>query len=1171
VARLEDLTVDAEVCGIVPNQTVRIVSSRWMCASALSVVYKDQRGQTHDILLFRDREQVLEVVAAGSPWNFDADPARFFRVLEAYRISLAALFDRVLAVHTSSVDPLPHQLLAVYEVMLPKQPLRFLLADDPGAGKTIMAGLLIKELMARGDLERCLIVAPGSLGEQWQDELLEKFNLRFDICTNDHLNAAAAGNWLKDTPLVIGRLDKFARDEDVQAMLKACEWDLIVVDEAHKMSATYFGGEAKLTRRFRLGQLLGPTTRNLLLMTATPHNGKDEDFQLFLSLVDGDQFEGRYRKDVHSINVSDIMRRMTKEMLKKFDGTPLFPERRAYVASYALSIHEQELYTAVTEYVREEFNRAENLKEGKKQTVGFAMTVLQRRLASSPEAIFQSLHRRRLRLESELNEAAMAARVGPADSYSREGASLGIDAEFDDDELSDEERDAAEGEVADKATAAQTVAELQAEIATLRELEELADTVRRSGSDSKWTQLRELLLNTPEMRDENGQIRKLVIFTEHKDTLDYLKRQIGDLLGRPDAIVTIAGNMPRKDRRHAQELFRNEKEISILIATDAAGEGINLQRAHLMVNYDLPWNPNRLEQRFGRIHRIGQREVCHLWNLLAQGTREGDVYLRLLEKLKVAGEALDGRLFDVLGTALEGRMLRDLMIEAIRYGQQPEVRAKLFERVDNAAESARARMALDEKGLATEGLDTSTIHRIREEMERANLRRLQPGYIEGFFIGAFSAAGGDMVKREPGTWEILHVPARIRDRAKQLGTRVPVLARYERITFSKEHRGPNIEFVCPGFALFDATMHATLEEGRDLLRQGAVFIDPTTADDRPYALVTLSHAIRDCDPNYGGGAGRVVSKRVQFVKIFGDGSVEAAGSAPHIDLLIPTLQQAQLIDAMLEGDSLASNIEAKAVAYAVEHLVPQHRAEEEGDRLSRLKARRKGVRDRLTVEIQYWSTRAVTLREQEQAGQQPRMNADAALRRCADLESRLERALRLIDQQMQLSPGMPLVESGAYVVPSILLERVTAEARGEVAPSRPTKEEIDRVDRLAVEAVVAAESALGRRPRVMPHDNPGYDIESLVTTPEGMPTGELVFIEVKGKTVGVPEVTVSATQIRQSLNAPERFILAIVPVEDGRALAPRYVRRPYRNAIDPSVQSVNLKVADLLAISTEPS
>jgi SNF2 family DNA or RNA helicase len=349
------------------------------------------------------------------PWSFDGDGALFRLVSEAQRIRLAHLFDPVLAVHTSIVDPLPHQITAVYETMLPRQPLRFLLADDPGAGKTIMAGLLIKELVARGDLQRCLIVCPGSLAEQWQDELYRRFHLPFEILTNDKLEAARTGNWFLETNLCIARLDKLSRNEDVQQKLQVpdCRWDLVVCDEAHKMSATVFGGETKYTKRYRLGQLLSTLTRHFLLMSATPHNGKEADFQLFMALLDGDRFEGRYRDGVHTADVSDLMRRMVKESLLKFDGTPLFPERIAYTVPYRLSDAEAALYRAVTDYVREEFNRAEALENDKRAgTVGFALTILQRRLASSPEAIYQSLRRRRERLESRLRELEVLQRGG---------------------------------------------------------------------------------------------------------------------------------------------------------------------------------------------------------------------------------------------------------------------------------------------------------------------------------------------------------------------------------------------------------------------------------------------------------------------------------------------------------------------------------------------------------------------------------------------------------------------------------------------------------------------------------------------------------------------------------------------------------------------------------------
>ena len=398
MAALEDIKPNCSVRGVLPTGAVTVVSVQWFGSSALELTYKDAAGKVGNELIYRDREPDLEIVEEGRPWSFDGDGALFRLVAEAHRIHLAHLFDPVLAVHTSVVEPLPHQITAVYECMLPRQPLRFLLADDPGAGKTIMAGLLIKELIARGDLQRCLVVCPGSLAEQWQDELYRRFNLPFEILTNDKLEAARTGNWFLETNLVIARLDKLARNEDVQQKLQTpdCRWDLVVCDEAHKLSATFFGGEIKYTKRYRLAQLLSSLTRHFLLMTATPHNGKEEDFQLFMALLDGDRFEGRFRDGVHTADVSDLMRRMVKENLLKFDGRPLFPDRFAYTVPYKLSDAEAALYKAVTDYVREEFNRAEALENDKRAgTVGFALTILQRRLRSSHLPPDEPRHERR--------------------------------------------------------------------------------------------------------------------------------------------------------------------------------------------------------------------------------------------------------------------------------------------------------------------------------------------------------------------------------------------------------------------------------------------------------------------------------------------------------------------------------------------------------------------------------------------------------------------------------------------------------------------------------------------------------------------------------------------------------------------------------------------------------
>ena len=666
--KLEDLQNNAAIRGIIPDTLVMVVSVQWFGSEALELTYKTHAGKVANELLYRHDEPRIEIVERGRPWSFDGDGALFRLVSEALRIRLAYLFDPVLAVHTSIVDPLPHQITAVYEHMLPRQPLRFLLADDPGAGKTIMAGLLIKELIVRGDLQRCLIVCPGSLAEQWQDELYRRFHLPFEILTNDKLEAARTGNWFLESNLVIARLDKLSRNEDVQQKLQApdCRWDLVVCDEAHKMSATVFGGETKYTKRYRLGQLLSTLTRHFLLMSATPHNGKEADFQLFMALLDGDRFEGRYRDGVHAADVSDLMRRMVKESLLKFDGTPLFPQRIAHTVPYKLSEGEAHLYRIVTDYVRDEFNRAEALENDKRAgTVGFALTILQRRLASSPEAIYQSLRRRRERLESRLRELELLQRGGQIAPIL--AASLPVlDSEDVEDleEAPDNEVEAAEEQILDQATAARSIAELRIEIETLKGLEAHAMAVRRSGTDTKWLQLSSLLgeiftpaglattggghhVAQPNAPYGAGEIpppkpsphQKLVIFTEHRDTLNYLAQRITTLLGRNEAVVIIHGGIGREERLNIQESFRHDPKVQVLLATDAAGEGINLQRAHLMVNYDLPWNPNRIEQRFGRIHRIGQTEVCHLWNLVAEETREGDVYRKLLEKLEQAHPA----------------------------------------------------------------------------------------------------------------------------------------------------------------------------------------------------------------------------------------------------------------------------------------------------------------------------------------------------------------------------------------------------------------------------------------------------------------------------------------------------------------------------------------------------
>ncbi|WP_245271890.1 helicase-related protein [Mesorhizobium sp. LNJC391B00] len=1180
--------------GVLPNALVTVVSVQWFGSSAIELTYKDPTGKVGNELLYRDREVDLEIVEEGRPWSFDGDGALFRLVSEAQRIHLAHLFDPVLAVHTSIVEPLPHQITAVYESMLPRQPLRFLLADDPGAGKTIMAGLLIKELIARGDLQRCLIVCPGSLAEQWQDELYRRFNLPFEILTNDKLEAARTGNWFLETNLVIARLDKLARNEDVQHKLQApdCRWDLVVCDEAHKLSATFFGGEVNYTKRYRLAQLLSSLTRHFLLMTATPHNGKEADFQLFMALLDGDRFEGKFRDGVHAADVSDLMRRMVKENLLKFDATPLFPQRFAYTVPYKLSDAESALYKAVTEYVREEFNRAEALQNDKRAgTVGFALTILQRRLASSPEAIYQSLRRRRERLESRMRELEILQRGSQFGNAIAANVPV-LDREDVDDfeDAPDAEMEAVEEQVLDEATAARSIEELRIEIETLKRLETLAMSIRRSGEDKKWRELASLLgeIFTPaaianDLAEEGSEYdagvpippkptpsprQKLVIFTEHRDTLNYLQGRIATLLGREQAVVMIHGGMGREERMKAQEAFRHDPEVQVLLATDAAGEGINLQRAHLMVNYDLPWNPNRLEQRFGRIHRIGQTEVCHLWNLVAEETREGDVYRKLLEKLEQARIALGGQVFDVLGKLqFEGRPLRELLIDAIRYGEQPEVRARLTTVVENAFDKKALQSLLEDNALAHDSMDVSRVHRIREEMERADARRLQPHYVESFFLEAFKRLGGAVKQREPKRYEITHVPAPVRNRDRLIGVGEPVLPRYERIAFEKSMVAPQGQpmaaFVCPGHPLLNSVIDLTLERHRDLLRRGTVLVDERDLGVTPRVLFFLEHAIQDASVTKSGER-RIVSKRLLFVEIGLDGVARHLNYAPYLDYR-PLAAGEPVVDGILarpECDWINRDLEARAQSHAISEVVPEHLAEVRDRKLALLDKTEAAVKDRLTKEINYWDFRAEQLKEQERAGKaNARLNSGEARKRADDLQARLQKRMEDIKRERQLAPLPPVALGGLLVVPVGLINVMS----GKLTTIPQVTVDTQVAAARAREIIMEIERGLGFVPTDRELEKLGYDIESAIPG-----TGRLRFLEVKGRVAGADTVTVTKNEILYSLNKPDDFILAIVEL-DGERHRVHYIRKPFRAEPDFHAASVNYNLRDLIAMGKEPA
>jgi superfamily II DNA or RNA helicase len=1171
--KLEDIRKNAAISGLEPSQVVCIVATDPVGDNAFTVYYKKSDGQLGERMLFRSDEAKLSLAEAGRPWAFDAPGEDFKLAAEAWRINLAHLFDPMMAVHTSNVEPLPHQITAVYESMLPRQPLRYVLADDPGAGKTIMAGLFIRELLMRADAKRVLIVAPGSLVEQWQDEMFEKFGLSFTLFSREQVEQSRSGNPFDDIDLMVARVDQLSRNEDLQEKLRLSHWDLVVVDEAHKLSASYFGNKVNKTKRFQLGELLGSVTCHFLLMTATPHNGKEEDFQLFMSLLDADRFYGKFRDGAHKVDVTDLMRRMVKEDMLRFDGSPLFPPRLAYTVNYKLSDMEAALYAAVTDYVRTQFDNADKLADGgRRGTVGFALTSLQRRLASSPEAIYQSLKRRRHKLTRRVEEEKLRQRGQLlAEIPSPNGFSIAPEDIWESaDALSPDDYENFEEEVVDQATAAQTIQELEAEIIILEGLEEQARQVVHSGQDRKWDELSKLLQNTPEMHDAEGRQRKLIIFTEHRDTLNYLAVKIRGLVGNEESVVMIHGGVKREERRKVQELFRNDPVVRVLIATDAAGEGVNLQNANLMVNYDLPWNPNRLEQRFGRIHRIGQTEVCHLWNMVARETREGDVFQRLFEKLEVERAALGGRVFDILGEVFEDKSLKDLLIEAIRYGADPEVRARLQRKVEGALDTQHLEAIIQRNALCEEVMDEKRLFAVKEEMEKAEARKLQPFFIRSFFSQAFQQLGGELRPREQGRYEITHVPANIRERDRQITGRDrrnldPVLRKYERVCFEKQYvrladrvGAPMASLLHPGHPLMQSMTDLVLEAHRNKLKQGAVLVDPTDLGLTPKVMFIIDHCVKEgADPVH------VASRRMQFVEIDPQGGAINAGWAPHLDLEPLAPADMALIEDVLAAPWIAKDLEQAALAHASTHLVPEHFDEVRTRREKSVDKTLTAVHERLVKEISYWSDRYIKLQDDIAAGKDVRLTLENVRRTIDDLTARRESREKELLAMRHVISATPVVVGGALVIPAGLL----AQRKGEPESAASWTADADaraRVEWIAMKAVMDAERALGHEVIDVSAQKCGWDVTSLPRALDGkLPPSR--HIEVKGRAKGQSTITVTRNEVLYGLNQQDKFMLAIVLVNGDQHEGPFYVTKPFTQEPDWAVTSINLDLDALLA------
>ena len=739
-------------------------------------------------------------ISAETGRDFSGRSEVFFLAVEAHRVRFAYQFDPLYAVNVSQVDPLPHQIEAVYHYILRTPRLRFLLADDPGAGKTIMTGLLLKELRYRGLVQRALVVVPGHLKDQWLREMKERFSETFTVVDRSVMNATWGRNVWQEQPLVITSMD-FAKQDDVSGTLAETQWDLVVVDEAHKMAAYRYGEKTTKTERYKFGELLSRISRFLLFLTATPHRGDPENFRLFLDLLEPGYFASTdlLAESIRSHDNPLFLRRL-KEDLKGFDGCPLFPPRHVVTKTHRLNDEEKRLYNAVTEYVETSYNKA---LAAEKRNVAFALLILQRRMASSARAIRRSLERRRDRLEELLRLGKWLAERGWVDEDALEDAP-------------ESERQQREEELLERLTAAETREELQAEIDQLIGLIKLAKEAERHELETKLAELRKVM----ETQHIQRAGEKLLIFTESRDTLDYLAEK---LRGWGYSVVVLHGGMNLDARIRSEHEFREQAQV--MVSTEAGGEGINLQFCAIMVNYDIPWNPTRLEQRMGRIHRYGQTREVNIYNLVAVDTREGKVMDALFKKLEHIREHLgNDRVFDVIGEVLPGGSLKDLIVEAVTHRRSLEEIVSEIQRIPDEEALRKTRDAVLE-GLATRHVD---LQRVLGETRLAKENRLVPEYIERFFNRACAFLSVAVERRKDGLWRVPNVPYQIREVSPTFKNSFgEVYREYSKIAFDKDTaRNQQAVFVAPGHPLIEAVIERLLQSSLADLQKGAIFADP---------------------------------------------------------------------------------------------------------------------------------------------------------------------------------------------------------------------------------------------------------------------------------------------------------------------------------------------------------
>jgi superfamily II DNA or RNA helicase len=1086
--RIADIKANIVVRGPIFPEPVQVLVVVPMGESVKIIGKGLDSGKVHEPILSPD--QVAKLTASPEQKPYDGDPLRFRLGVEALRLALAYEYDPYFSLSIARVDPLPHQLEAVYDHFIKLPRIRFLLADDPGAGKTIMAGLLLKEMKIRGLVKRTLIVTPANLTFQWQRELKDKFRETFEIVRGDVLRANYGTNPWQEKNQVITSVSWVSRIEDARESLLRSHWDLIIVDEAHKMSAS---SPDHKTLAYALGESLSTMTDHYLLMTATPHKGDPEHFCLFLRLLDADVYaDVKSLEEAMQRNSAPFYLRRTKEALVTFPDPDtgqikkLFTKRIVQTVAFQIDSDEWDFYDALTRYVEDQSIRAQAANATTGRAIGFMMAMLQRRLASSVYAARRSLERMREKRQRILEDPQ---------AYRQEQIAKKLPDDFD--ELPDDERQQIMSDL-EEVVASVDPAALREEIIQLTRLIDQARVLEQREVETKLNKLRDVISSQGVFKDPST---KLLVFTEHKDTLDYL---VDRLTHWGLNVTQIHGGMKIGDRDmtgtrlHAERIFRDRDGAQVLVATEAAGEGINLQFCWLMINYDIPWNPTRLEQRMGRIHRYGQEKDCLIFNFVASNTREGSVMEKLFERIQAIEDDLDpgrtGKVFNVLGDIFPANQLEKMIRDMYLHNQTEEsIKSRIVEEVDTSRFRQITESTLE--GLARRELNLSAI--VGKSAE-AKERRLVPEVIEDFFTHAGPVIG--LLPKESAAGSHLYrvgrVPRHLWPMGDRLEPRFGKLGQeYKQIVFDKAllAKDATSEWVTPGHPLFETVRQALSDEVRDDLLRGAVFFDLHSPE--PYHLDVFSASVKD-------GLANELHRRLFVVQSFPDGRLVVKQPTIFLDLAV-----APKGAAAPSSDRLPS-LDQREHAL-LEQCLNAFLAETASQRCREAETIRRHIEISLNELIHRQNMTLARLVEQQETGDRsPQLagNISQCETRLDELNSRRERRLADLERECQCAISDIQRIGHAWVLPHP--ERSS--------PGLAAMVRDDEIERLAVQAAITHEEAEGRVVESVEAQNRGFDLISRRPHPEDPATAiDVRFIEVKGR-AGVGEIALTENEYRTS-------------------------------------------------------